>query len=119
MSRLPRARAAAALLVLVAMSGCSLDNLQVRNDDRLSFRSPEARHRVTAPVTVSWDMKDFEATGLDGSTDKSRGAFIGSRVHEMAAVANKLAKAAKALRRLVIMDSKAAWKGDRAGLIAN
>ena len=75
MSRLPRARAAAALLVLVAMSGCSLDNLQFRNDDRLSFRSPEARHRVTAPVTVSWDMKDFEATGLDGSTDKSRGAY--------------------------------------------
>lgn len=75
MSRLSRARAATALLVLVAASGCQLDQLQFKNDDRLSFETPEARHRVTAPVTVRWTMRDFSPTGLDGSTDHDRGVF--------------------------------------------
>ena len=52
-----------------------MSNLQFKNDDRLSFESPKARHRVTAPVTVSWSMKDFTATGLNGSTDKSEGVY--------------------------------------------
>ena len=52
-----------------------MSNLQFRNDDRLSFESPKARHRVTAPVTVSWSMKDFTPTGLNGSADTSEGAY--------------------------------------------
>jgi hypothetical protein len=63
------------LLVLVAASGCSMSNLQFRNDERLSFTSPEARHRVTAPVTVTWEMNDFVVTGLDGNRSKGAGVF--------------------------------------------
>jgi hypothetical protein len=74
-SRTLPARAAATLLVLVAASGCGVGRLQFTNDNRLDFQSPEARHRVTAPVTVSWTMKDFEATGLDGSSSKHSGVF--------------------------------------------
>jgi len=74
-SRLSRARAAVALLVLVATSGCQLSRLQFKNDERLTFESPAARHRVTAPVTISWSMKDFTATGLDGSTSTDQGVY--------------------------------------------
>jgi hypothetical protein len=68
-------RAVAAVLVLVATAGCSASQLQFRNDDRLSFQAPQARHRVTAPLTVSWSMRDFTPSGLDGSSDAHRGAF--------------------------------------------
>jgi hypothetical protein len=74
-SRTSRARVAASLLVLVAATGCQVNGLQFRNDHRLTFDSPQARHRVTAPVTVRWSMKDFSATGLDGSASKDQGAF--------------------------------------------
>jgi hypothetical protein len=75
-SRLSQARAAAALLVLVtAASGCQLDKLQFKNDNRLTFESPRARHRVSAPLTVQWRMKDFTPTSLDGSTDPKHGVF--------------------------------------------
>lgn len=75
MSRMLRARVAATLLVLLAASGCQLGSLQFRNDHRLTFLTPQARHRVTTPLTVSWSMKGFEATGLDGSRSPRKGAF--------------------------------------------
>ncbi|MDP9181696.1 MAG: hypothetical protein M3P04_02820 [Actinomycetota bacterium] len=75
MSRPIRARATAALLVLVALTGCGVDRLQFKNDDRLTFDSPKARHRVTAPLTVTWSMTDFTPTGLDGSRDKTHGVY--------------------------------------------
>jgi hypothetical protein len=70
-----RARAAAAALALLCLAGCATDRLQFRNDHRLSFSSPKERDKVTAPVTITWSMSDFEATGLDGGTDKDRGVF--------------------------------------------
>jgi hypothetical protein len=75
-----RARAAAAALVLlcltsVGLTGCSTEHLQFKNDHRLSFSTPKERDKVAAPVTIAWTMRDFEATGLDGSTDKDRGVF--------------------------------------------
>jgi hypothetical protein len=74
-SRGSRARVAATLLVLVAASGCQVSDLQFKNDHRLTFDAPKARHRVAAPVTVTWSMRDFSATGLDGSTNKDQGVF--------------------------------------------
>ena len=68
-------RVTALLLVLTGAAGCQVGQLQFKNDHRLSFQAPRARHRVTVPFTVRWSMKDFEAVGLDGSTDSSRGAF--------------------------------------------
>ena len=76
MLRHHRVQALAAALVTTAfLSGCQVDRLQFKTDHRLEFESPKARHRVTAPVAVSWTMKDFTATGLDGSTDEHHGVF--------------------------------------------
>jgi len=68
--RLRTARAGLAVLCLVAAAGCQAGQLQFKNDHRLSFVSPQARHRVTMPLTISWTMKDFDAVGLDGSRGK-------------------------------------------------
>jgi hypothetical protein len=57
------------------MSACSVDRLQFTNDERLDFTSPKERSRVTAPVTVSWTMKGFDAIGLDGSREEDRGVY--------------------------------------------
>lgn len=75
MPRRHPARAAAVLLAVVATAGCQFSGLQFQVDHRLHFDSPRARHRVTAPVTVRWTMKDFTTTGLDGSTDPHQGVF--------------------------------------------
>jgi hypothetical protein len=68
-------RTTALALCVASTAGCQLSQLQFTNDHRLSFESPQARHRVQIPVTVSWSMKDFEATGLDGGRDSHQGAF--------------------------------------------
>ncbi len=62
-------------MALLTTAGCQVSALQFRTDDRLSFTAPASRALVTAPVTISWVMKGFDASGLDGSTDKGRGAF--------------------------------------------
>lgn len=63
-------------VLVLAVSACSVSDLQFTNDDRLTFTAPQSREVVAAPLTISWDMKDFEATGLDGSSDPGRGAFV-------------------------------------------
>lgn len=80
MSRTPHRRRTAVrlllLLSLLAGSGCQISNLQFRNDNRLSFSAPKERALVAAPLTISWRMSDFDPVGLDGSTDKGKGAFV-------------------------------------------
>jgi hypothetical protein len=63
------------LAAVVATTGCQLSQLQFRVDDRLHFSAPKARALVTAPVTVSWRISGFTPSGLDGSNDRSKGAF--------------------------------------------
>jgi len=77
-SRPTRARAAVGLLLMLAsvtLTGCGIDKLQFTNDERLTFTFPEERTRVTAPLTVQWTMKGFEAVGLDGSSEDDRGVY--------------------------------------------
>jgi hypothetical protein len=68
-------RITALLLAIAATAGCNISQLQFKNDHRLSFQSPHSREKVKAPFTIRWSMKDFDATGLDGSRDKNKGAF--------------------------------------------
>lgn len=78
MSRPSRARAASALLGLLAsvvLTGCSFEDLQFTNDERLDFVSPAERSLVKAPLTIEWEMRDFEAVGLDGSREEDRGVY--------------------------------------------
>ena len=60
---------------VLVVAGCQIDELQFKNDRRLSFTTPEARSKVDLPVEISWTMQDFEATGLDGSQHEDEGVF--------------------------------------------
>ena len=69
------ARTAATLVLALMLSSCTVQNVQFRTDNRLSITSPKSRAVVSAPVTVQWSMRDFEVTGLDGTSNSSAGAF--------------------------------------------
>ena len=68
-------RAVVALLAVTALSGCNLSSLQLTNDRRLTFSTPQARTRVKTPLVISWTMKDFDAAGLTGAKDPHEGVF--------------------------------------------
>ena len=61
-------RRALVLTVLLAVltSGCAVRGIAFREDDRLTFTSPGDRDEVTLPVTVTWDVEDFDVPE-DGS----------------------------------------------------
>lgn len=67
--------AVAGLCATGALAGCQVQGLQFRADDRLRFVEPRARHRVSVPFDVSWTMRGFVPSGLDGSADRGRGVF--------------------------------------------
>lgn len=52
----------AALVVALALvtGGCGVSNLAFRQDDRLSFVLPDDRAEITLPLTVQWEVEDFE-----------------------------------------------------------
>jgi hypothetical protein len=56
-------------------TACDVSRLQFKNDHRLSFETPKDRAKVATPFTISWTIKDFEASGLDGSSDPHSGIF--------------------------------------------
>jgi hypothetical protein len=70
-----RSRVLALVLGALLMAGCDFSQLQFVVDDRLSFQGPPARERVSLPTTIRWSMRDFTATGLDGSRSKDKGVF--------------------------------------------
>lgn len=70
-----RVQALAVMALLGSLTGCDVGALQFRSDDRLAFTAPASRAKITAPLTVSWTMKGFDPTGLDGSSDSTHGAF--------------------------------------------
>ena len=75
MRRATALRTTALALCVLSTAGCGAGQLQFKNDHRLSFEAPAERKRVQVPVTIRWSMQDFDAVGLDGSTDESRGVF--------------------------------------------
>lgn len=75
MRRTTALRTTAVALCVLSTAGCQLGELQFKNDHRLTFQEPASRERVTLPVTISWSMRDFSTTGLDGSSDPKQGAF--------------------------------------------
>ena len=70
-----RRRSVALGLVGLALTGCSISDLQFTNDERLSFVAPDNREKITTPLTVQWEMKDFTASGLDGQANDGAGAY--------------------------------------------
>ena len=66
----------AALLGLCgALSGCVAQGLAFRVDDRLTITAPEDRSTVTLPVTLRWDVRDFDVTAPGGDPRKDAGYF--------------------------------------------
>lgn len=71
-----RLRGAALVLGLaLLLSGCALRGLSFRIDDRLEILSPADREAVTLPVTIDWEITDFEVTGPDGTEGPGSGYF--------------------------------------------
>ena len=63
MARAVRARAAwrlgAYALSLLALEGCAIHGLSLRQDDRISVTRPLGRPSIDLPVTVAWKVHDF------------------------------------------------------------
>jgi hypothetical protein len=59
----------------MTLSACDVGRLQFKNDHRLTFQAPGSRAKVATPFTISWSMKDFTPSGLDGSTSPHEGVF--------------------------------------------
>lgn len=60
MTSRPLRRLAAAVLLAVVSAACSFSGLAFVQDQRLEFVSPEDREVVRLPVTIDWDIEDFE-----------------------------------------------------------
>ena len=73
-----RRRTATALTLIgacIALSGCVPQGLAFRVDERLTFTSPEDRAEVRLPVTIDWEIRDFEITGPGEEVAKDEGYF--------------------------------------------
>ena len=76
----PRApqRIATLLTVLglcLPLTGCVPQGLAFRVDERLRFLAPDDRSTVQLPVTVDWEITDFDVTKPGGETSTASGYF--------------------------------------------
>jgi hypothetical protein len=58
-----------------ALSGCVPQGLAFRTDDRLTIVRPEDRSTVSLPVTLDWDIRDFDITEPGGDVQEGEGYF--------------------------------------------
>jgi len=64
-------RVALLLALVMLANGCAMTGIAFRQDDRLSFVTPDDRAEITLPVTVTWKVDDF-----DVPTDGSYAVFV-------------------------------------------
>jgi hypothetical protein len=57
------------------LSGCVPQGLAFKVDERLTFQSPKDRATVRLPVTLDWDIRDFEITEPGGEPRDDAGYF--------------------------------------------
>lgn len=69
------ASAATALGLCLTLTACVPQGLAFRIDERLTFTSPEDRSTVSLPVTIDWEMRDFDVTGPGGDARDDAGYF--------------------------------------------
>lgn len=73
-----------AALVAAGLSACSFSGLGFVQDRRLEFVSPGDREMVTLPVTIDWEIEDFEVVDPE-RTDRTApdegyfGVFVDTR----------------------------------------
>lgn len=68
-------RALVVLGLCLALAGCVPQGLAFKVDERLRFVSPQDRSMVTLPVTIDWEIDDFDVTGPGGEPSKTGGYF--------------------------------------------
>jgi hypothetical protein len=51
-----------AALVAATASACVSDGLAFRIDERVTIVAPEEREQVTLPLTIDWEVEDFDGT---------------------------------------------------------
>lgn len=73
-----------AAFAAIGLSACSFQGLGFIQDRRLEFVSPEDREIVRLPVTVDWEIEDFEVVDPDAAATPDPGegyfgVFIDSR----------------------------------------
>jgi hypothetical protein len=75
--RRPRRPASVAALLgaCLALTACVPQGLAFRTDERLTFVSPDDRSTVSLPVTIDWDIRDFDIVGPGSGTDEDEGYF--------------------------------------------
>ena len=61
--------------IALVMAACIPEGLAFVQDERLKITSPEGHTEVKLPVTIEWEVEDFEITGPDGDSDPSAGYF--------------------------------------------
>ncbi len=64
-------------LTTLALSGCATEGLAFRVDDRLEIVAPPDESTVRLPVTVDWEIEDFDVVepGAAVSTGRDSGYF--------------------------------------------
>jgi len=50
---------AVAIAVCVLASSCSATGIAFRQDKRLTFVQPDDREKVSLPITIEWEVRDF------------------------------------------------------------
>jgi hypothetical protein len=65
----------AVLAVCAAVTACVPEGLAFRVDRRLTILQPEDRSTVWLPVTIDWDIRDFEVVGPGEQVRADAGYF--------------------------------------------
>jgi hypothetical protein len=66
---------ALAALVVLACSACAPDGLAFRADKRLTILAPEDEAEVSLPLTLRWQMKDFDVVEPGTPVHEGAGYF--------------------------------------------
>lgn len=68
---------ATSLLVaaLFLAPACIPEGLAFVQSDKVEITEPDYREKITLPLTISWDVKDFEVTGPNGESRDDAGYF--------------------------------------------
>ena len=70
-----RLRFAALAALAMTLGACGTSGLNFVQDERIEITAPGDRAKVSLPVTISWEVRDFEITGPDGSSRPDAGYF--------------------------------------------
>ena len=62
-------------ICVALLSGCGVNGLNFVQDDRIEVTSPGDRASVTLPLTVRWDVADFDVTGPNDEARVDAGYF--------------------------------------------